>query len=262
MTARTLVKTLVERTTPEPAHAAFLQARGIFSKFVYSGGEYFCPVCESEVRKFLPYGNPSRRHARCPICRCLERHRLDWLFFQKKTDLFDGTPKRMLHVAPELSFKRRLQGIANLDYLTADLRSKLADVKMDVTDIRFPDDSFSIIYCSHVLEHVVDDRKAIGEFFRVLAPGGWALLQVPIGAEKTFEDPTVTDPKERARLFGQDDHVRICGMDYIDRIRAAGFQAECFDAAQVIDSQSERARMGVQDGRLVFFCRKRASAGA
>jgi SAM-dependent methyltransferase len=175
--------------------------------------------------------------------------------FKQSTDLFDGSPKTMLHVAPERFLTDRLDRIENLDYVSADISSPLARVKMDITDIRYPDDSFSVIYCSHVLEHVPDDRAALRELYRVLKPGGWAVLQVPITAAETFEDPNVTDPDERARVFGQWDHVRRCGPDYIDRMRAAGFIAETLSATEVIPA-GRCARLGIQRDRLIFLCTK------
>jgi SAM-dependent methyltransferase len=142
-------------------------------------------------------------------CNSLERHRLVWLYFEKMTDLFDGAPKTMLHVAPEPMIQGLLKERLASGYLTADLFSPAAMVKMDITDIQYGDDTFDVIYCSHVLEHVPDDRRAMREFRRVLKPHGWAVLLVPIVISRTFEDPSITDPAERAKLFGQHDHVRI-----------------------------------------------------
>ena len=133
----------------------------------------------------------------------------------------------MLHVAPELCYMKRFESLPKLEYLTADLESPLAKMKMDIHDIPFPENSFDIIFCNHVLEHVKDDKKVMSEILRVLKPGGWAILQVPIFLpliQKTFEDPTVIDPQKRAELFGQNDHVRVYGKDYADRIRSTGFE--------------------------------------
>jgi len=227
-----------------------------FVKVVFFGRKHYCPICRSHARTFFPCGNPPRPNARCPICHSLERHRLDWLFFRQETNLFDTSPKRMLHVGPEPCFESRLKRIDNLDYLTADLHNPRAMVKMDITAIQFPDNSFDVIYCSHILEHVPDDHKAIREFYRVLKPGGWAVLQVPVvEVETTFEDPTITSPQERERVFGQHDHVRRCGPDYINRMAAAGFNTTTFCATDVIDAAS-LFRLGVQQGRLIFFCTK------
>jgi SAM-dependent methyltransferase len=216
---------------------------------------YYCPICESEVQGFLPHGDPPRDNARCPGCGSLERHRLDWILFRDHTDLFDGSPKTMLHVAPEKCLVPRLRSIPNLAYVTADLNPSKGMLCMDLTHIKLPDDVFSIIYCSHVLEHIPDDRKAIAELYRVLKPGGWAVLQVPLSAAKTNENPAIVDPEERKEHFGQHDHVRRCGPDYIERMRAAGFSARPIGATEIVKA-SDCDRMGIQTGRVIFFCTK------
>ncbi len=192
----------------------------------YIGNQVACPVCLHSFRKFLPYGRIGRPNALCPNCLSLERHRLLWLFLKDKTDFFTAAAK-MLHVAPELCYIKRFESLAKLEYLTADIESPLAKIKMDIHDIPFPENTFDIIFCNHVLEHVQDDKKAMSEMLRVLKPGGWAILQIPIFKPliaKTIEDPTLEDPKKRTELFGQDDHVRMYGKDYADRIRSTGFK--------------------------------------
>lgn len=229
--------------------------RRSIAKALHALGTHYCPVCESSVRCFLPFGNPSRANARCPKCGSFERHRLDWIFFTKHTDLFDGSNKRMLHVAPEEFLSARFRRIDNLDYLSADLNSPRAMVQMDITNINYPDNSFSVIYCSHVLEHIQNDRKAIAELYRVLCQGGWAALQVPIMAKRTYEDPAFTEPEERKKHFGHWDHVRRCGPDYVERIRSAGFVAQVLRATDLV-TEADCARMGFQANRLIFFCKK------
>jgi ubiquinone/menaquinone biosynthesis C-methylase UbiE len=167
------------------------------------------------------------------------------------------TPKRMLHVAPERAFTTQLKRIPSLDYLTADLYNPRAMVKMDITDIQYPDASFDVIYCSHVLEHVPDDRKAMREFFRVLKPTGWAVLQVPITADHTIEDPSVVEPEERERLFGQKDHVRRYGPDYTQRLEEAGFTVKCIPASAVGD-QHQRREVGILDDEVIYYCTRSA----
>ena len=132
----------------------------------------------------------------------------------------------MLHVAPEACFEARFKKILGDRYLTADLFNPRAMVKMDITDIRYPDHSFDVIYCGHVLEHVLDDRKAMSEFYRTLKTSGWAILLVPIIADETFEDASIVEPEDRLAAFGQADHVRIYGPDYVDRLRAVGFEVQ------------------------------------
>ena len=195
-------------------------ARDLVRGAVYRGKGRWCPVCDQSSRRFLPFGVEARPDAQCPRCGSLERHRLVWLYFANRTDLFDGNLKRMLHVAPERTFEARLRKRLGAGYLTADLFDPHVMVQMDICNIQYPEESFDVIYCSHVLEHVPDDRRALGEFGRVLKRSGWAILLVPITVDRTVEDPTVTDPAERLRLFGQDDHVRRYGPDYVDRLRA------------------------------------------
>jgi SAM-dependent methyltransferase len=142
------------------------------------------------------------------------------------TNLFDEQPKTMLHIAPEAMFATRLRKIPNLRYITADLLRHNVTERIDLTTIPHPNNTFDISYCSHVLEHIPDDYQAMRELYRVLKPGGWALIDVPITADITVEDPSITDPQERERLFGQHDHVRRYGSDVVERLQQAGFQVQ------------------------------------
>jgi SAM-dependent methyltransferase len=184
-----------------------------------------------------------------------------WLYLTQKTNLFDGKQKKMLHVAPEPELSRLIQKADYIDYLSADLFAPelmvKVMVKMDVTDIQYPDNTFDVIYCSHVLEHIPDDRKAMREFCRVLKAGGWAILQVPITANATFEDPTVISPKERERLFGQNDHVRRYGPDYKDRLIEAGFSVTVDPFVRELDSRTIKC-LGLMRDEDVYLCRKEA----
>lgn len=206
----------------------------LVKKLLYTGTNRFCPVCERSARKFRTYGYIPRLDARCPWCGALERHRFVFYYLKHQTDLFSRKARRLLHIAPEKTLGKLIADAVGDGYLSADLVDPFAMVKMDITDIQYPDASFDIIYCSHVLEHVPDDRKAMSEFFRVLAPGGWAILNVPITAEQTIEDPDEKDPAERLRRFGQADHVRRYGPDYIDRLREAGFDVKVFEPKDIV----------------------------
>lgn len=229
---------------PYPILAALRALRDAVLGAWYRGDGRWCPVCERSSRRFRAFGEVRREDAKCPQCGALERHRLTWLYFAQRTDLFDGRSKRVLHVAPEQWFEPRLRRHLGAGYLTADLIDPHVMERMDITRIPYPDGSFDAVYCSHVLEHVPDDRRAMREFRRVLKPGGWAILLVPTTAERTVEDPTVTDPAERRRRFGQDDHVRRYGPDYAERLREAGFDVTVTLPADLVP-RAEAIRMGI-----------------
>lgn len=213
-----------------------------------------CPICAGEPAGFLSYGLPPRKNARCPSCGSLERHRLLWLFLQRETNFFDGSRKKVLHVAPEAVFEPRFAAAPGIDYRSADLHDPQVMERMDVTDIQHPPGSFDVIFCSHVLEHVEDDRRAMREFRRVLGDNGWAILLVPITAEHTFEDPSVTDPGERLRLFGQSDHVRRYGPDYVERLEEAGFTVAVRTAGDVLlPAEAEDFAIPESTGPI-YFC--------
>jgi len=209
----------------------------------YIGNKKECPVCGRRFRKFLPYGRiVKRNNALCPSCLSLERHRLIWLFLKTKTDFFSAKLK-VLHVAPEYCFIKRIKALPNLDYITGDLESPLADIKMDIREIPFGDDTFDVVICNHTLEHVVEDLLAMKEFYRVLKPGGWGILNSPINEKRdtTYEDFSITDPKEMEKHFGQRDHVREYGLDYTDRLNKAGFNTDTQDIiAELTPEEVER----------------------
>jgi ubiquinone/menaquinone biosynthesis C-methylase UbiE len=172
------------------------------------------------------------------------------------TDLFDGRTKSVLHVAPERMFENLLKHQLGSGYLTADLHNPNAMVRMDITDINYADDTFDVIYCSHVLEHVPDDRRAIRELNRILNSDGWAVLLVPITADKTFQDPSITDPSDRLRLFGQEGHVRRYGPDFVERLKEARFTVKVTTASDFL-TEEEIARMGITDAAgKIYYCTK------
>ncbi|MBT8264372.1 MAG: class I SAM-dependent methyltransferase, partial [Muriicola sp.] len=194
---------------------------GIFLK----GTEFTDPIDGKQFRRFLPYGyEKPRENVLSPSTLSLERHRLLWLYLKNETKFF-SKPYTVLHFAPEQAFYKRFRKLINLNYTTTDLNSPLADVKADICNLPFKDNSFDVILCNHVLEHIPDDRKAMSELFRILKPGGWGIFQIPqdLTRANTFEDNSITDKKERARVFGQYDHVRIYGRDYFDKLRSVGF---------------------------------------
>ena len=176
----------------------------------------------------------------------LERHRLLWLYLTRETDLL-RRPQRILHIAPEVCLMKRLRHRA-ADYTTADLESPLAELHFDVLRIPLPDASYDVLICNHLLEHVADDRRALGEFYRILRPGGWGILLSPVDRSRaaTFEDDSITDPEERTRIFGQYDHRRIYGRDYGGRLREAGFEVREIDYAARFSAE-ERRRYALPD---------------
>ncbi len=235
-----VVKSWIERALPERTQARLWRA---YRHWRTRGDRYECPLCGAHLKTLWPrgldhpvlarydiIGGGYREHASCPICGSTERERLVYLYLREHTGL-GRQPMRLLHVAPEPQLGRLLQGMALVDYLSADLYEEDVMVKMDVTDIQFPDASFDAIICNHVLEHVPDDTQAMREMYRVLKPGGWAILQVPYSELITtsLEDPTLSSPEERARVFGQEDHVRIYARDdYLRRLQDAGFRVTLF----------------------------------
>jgi predicted SAM-dependent methyltransferase len=225
----------------------------IYVRLQNFGLNRYCPVCRTHLRSFTSY-DAGRIECECPVCRSLERHRLAWLFFTRKTNLFDGVPKKFLHIAPEWTFVEVFSRMRFLKYITADIASPLAMVHLDVTALPFTDKYFDVIFCSHVLEHVPNDQTAMREFYRVLKPGGWFLPDVPVLRDTTFEDPSITGSEERERVFGQSDHVRIYGRDFKGRLENAGFQVRLDPLAHELGEAGRRMN-GVDDCDL-YFCTK------
>ena len=223
----------------------------------FKGDKFYDPIDGKSYRKFLPYGyGKQRENALSPGTLSLERHRQIWLYLQNETDFFTKNYK-VLHIAPEQEFLRRFKKMKNLDYTSADLFSPIVDVKADILDLPFDDESFDIVICNHVLEHIEDDRKAMSELCRVMKKGGWGILQVPmkISSEKSYEDFSITDPKERQKHFGQYDHVRWYGMDYFDRLKSAGFEAEANFYSQEF-SDAEIKKFGLSKNEILPIVRK------
>jgi len=218
--------------------------------------KFECSCCGNFLNGFLP-GPKNRPNAICPHCDSRERHRLLALYFKENAGILQKNIK-MLHFAPE----KCLQGIfldkPNIEYISADIVSKLAGVKTDIRDLIFKDETFDFILCSHVLEHVVEDKKAIQEIFRVLKKGCLAIIQSPVNTklEKTFEDFSVKTPEERYRVYGQKDHVRIYGRDYPERLRQAGFAVEIYD---FVGNKNEeyKKRYGLRSVEKIYLCYKK-----
>lgn len=227
-----------------------------FYILLYRGNRFTCPCCGKSCRRFIPRKRALRRfnYGRCPHCFSYGRHRLIWLFLGERTPIFSDRMK-VLHIAPEPFMLEAFGAMPNLDYVSADLSNPGAKVRMDITAIPFDDDTFDAVLCVHVFEHIEDDRRAMREIYRVLKPGGWAVLQSPIERDATLEDPRMTSARERRKAFGQWDHVRSYGRDYFDRLREAGFEvAEEPYASGLPPAKVEEYGLGEKDA--VHFCVK------
>lgn len=238
-------------------------------KIYFYGSRYYCPVCKSNIKLLKPLGfdfpiikqkqivGGGLRDAQCPVCRSSDRVRLLFLFMKNRADIFINQT-RLIHIAPEKPLERIFHKHKNISYLTADLEKDNVMEKMDITDIQYPENSFDAIICNHVLEHIPDDLKAMKELYRVLKPGGWAILQVPFSKimDTTFEDSSVKTQKDRERIFGQKDHVRIYGKDYPDRLKQSGFEVEIYKWKEDKDLDNPNNTMGLNEDEVVFYCKK------
>jgi SAM-dependent methyltransferase len=228
-----------------------------------------CPFCRLRFRRFLAdAGEPSDLFrewhvvgggpfddAICPFCRSFERERHVYLYLKTMTRTFSD-PIRLLHIAPERNLERVLSKQKNIQYTAGDLNPKRAQVRVDLTAIDFSDGSFDVVICNHVLEHIPQDQKAMSEILRILRPGGWAMLQVPIAPQiATREDPSIHDSREQLRLFGQHDHVRIYGRDYAERLKAVGFDVTTTSIRQANGDSCAR-RFGLLPDELIYIATK------
>lgn len=243
-----------------PWWANHIQAR-MHGALGFPRPRFYCPACKTSVFHWQPFvrviGDGVYRREPggrvCPHCHSMERTRQMALYFERQRTAWAG--KRMLHFAPEAGLARLLRGLGLASYTTTDLMQAGVDVAADITQLPFADASFDIIYCSNVLEHIPDDRKAMSELFRVLAPAGLCIIQVPIKGEKTYEDASITRPEARAAAFGQADHVRWYGRDVSQRLEAAGFVVrEVMFPDELALGESELRRInGLRKG-LHHFC--------
>ena len=253
---KTLFK-LILNTIPRPMLIKLSYwVRPVLSLFM-RGDRYVDPIDGQSFRSFLPYGyEDPRENVLSPSTLSLERHRLLWLFLKDKTDFFTAE-LRVLHFAPEQPFYKRFRKLKNLDYTTTDLNSPLADIEADICALPFNDKSFDVILCNHVLEHIANDAKAMKELFRILKPGGWGVFQIPqdLNREETFEDDSIVDRKERTKIFGQYDHVRVYGRDYFDKLRKVGFRVEEVDlTAELSGEEIEKYRLA--KGEIIPLVKK------
>lgn len=226
--------------------------------FFLKGNTYTDPIDGKSFKMFLPYGyGKQRENALSPSTLSLERHRLLWMYLKNETNFFSkdtetSSALKVLHFAPEQAFYKRFRNLNNLDYTTTDLNSPLADVKADICNLPFTDNEFDVIFCNHVLEHIPDDTKAMQELYRILKPDGMGIFQIPQDLSKavTFEDDSITDKKERAKIFGQYDHVRVYGRDYFDKLRNIGFKVDEVDYTAKL-SEEEIVRYCLAKGEII-----------
>jgi SAM-dependent methyltransferase len=255
---------------PAPAGRVLRVLRSRLRFPLYLGTRFHCPMCHLRFRRMLPLGVKApllvekkvigggwRPNARCPFCGSSDRERLVYLYLDRESDLLRRRT-RVLQIAPEKALERKLRKNPLLEVTTGDLMAAHVDRTFDVTAIPFPDAVLDLVICNHVLEHVTDDRKAMREFLRILRPGGTAILQVPIAtaADRTDEDPTVTDPRLREARFGQEDHVRLYSdADYRARIEEAGFDLTVLDIA----GRPAYAKFALVPGELLYVARRPAA---
>ncbi|TAD92373.1 MAG: methyltransferase domain-containing protein [Bacteroidetes bacterium] len=231
----------------------------------YEGDRVFCPICRSKYDHFADFGLVVRHNARCLNCGSLERHRLLYSYLQNKKNIFnEGEKKRMLHFAPEEFFLKAFANNPSIEYVSGDLFPELYNLngtynvtKIDITNIPFSDESFDVVLCNHVLEHIPDDALAMLELYRVMRTGGWGVFQVPIDYSlvNTYEDFSITEPKAREKAFGQIDHVRLYGQDYKTRLAKAGFSVTEDDYVTQMSS-AEQYRLGVMPHELIYYVEK------
>lgn len=227
--------------------------------FIYYGNRYEDPISGKSYRKFLPYGlskKARRKNVLCPGSLSLERHRLIWLYLKYQTDFFSRKYK-MLHIAPEQCFYKVFKKQKTLDYMTGDYNSPIADLHFDLHQIPFPENSFDVIFCNHVLEHVANAEQCMNELYRVMRPGGWGIFLSPVdlSRKKTYEDKNITCPKEREIHFWQKDHLRLFGLDYKDKLADAGFDVTVEDfASRFSAEQIDRYRLSIDE--RIYLCKK------
>lgn len=235
------------------------------------GFRYKCPFCGFHAKDMFPIGidndtikkyhiiGAGRRNAGCYKCGSMDRERLIWLFLIKELCITEKLNQNILHIAPERPISDKLRSIGFDSYICGDLHAEGYEKhypdyvqNVDVMNLKFVDESFDLIICNHVLEHVSDDAIALQNLFRVLRHGGRAILQVPISwnIKKTIEDPSIKNPVERERLFGQKDHIRIYGKDYIHRLEHVGFRVD------QINLHDKFSKAGLNPKEILFICKK------
>lgn len=222
---------------------------------VMHGDNVICPICRKRLNHFLSF--KGRANAKCPYCGSLERHRFLYIILEKMTDIFlyklGNEPYSILHVSPEECLAERIKSPNGTYYKSIDLENGKALYQMDISCLRFLDNTFKYIICSHVLEHVKNDMLALKELHRVLHPDGKLFIMVPITSSTTFENHYITEPHLRRQAFGQEDHVRRYGLDFVDRVKSMGFKVTGVSPSEIVN----RNYFGIKGAGQVFICSKR-----
>lgn len=217
-----------------------------------------CELCGWTGPEFRPVGRIPRPNAQCPQCNSLERHRAMFLYLRDETTVFTQ-PTRLLHFAPETSFRRTFERHDNVEYVTTDLEMPGVSLRMSIDDLLFRDRVFDCVICSHVLEHVPDDYAAMREIGRVLRPSGFALILVPILGTpdgRTLEDRSIVTPEEREAAYGQRDHVRKYGQDFAQRAERSGLDVTVVDYPRQLGPEATRLH-ALKPNEQLFICRPR-----
>ena len=263
------IKIFIKRIIPKKYHSKILFLYNYLHSLFLFSFKYKCIFCNGHFRRLLPIGlkndiainliGGGYRYALCPRCYSTDRERLVYWYINKKSNILNSSKNiRLLHVAPEKNLQKMLKSFSHIEYISGDLNPLMnCDIRLDITDMNFEDNFFDVIICSHVLEHIQDDRKVMHELFRVLRPEGFAILQVPISknAKETFEDFTITSPEGRERYFGQKDHVRIYGKDYKKRLESVGFKLDLYNIKKDLNIK-EIKKFGLNREEILYVCRK------
>ena len=234
---------LLKMMVPGSARNQLRRIEQLLKLPLLKGDKHLCPCCDKRFRKFLPfYGEDG---VRCPYCNSLPRHRFQ-AFLILGGPLSPITGKSLLHFAPEFALNRMFRRMAPRNYVTADFMASFIpgicvtpDLIIDIRETKLPNSTFDLVICNHVLEHVDDDRKALKEIIRILSPDAKVIITVPVSSVSNVTDErgSIDTPELRARHFGSPDHVRLYGMDVVERFRDAGFDVDVCRPRDVLSTE-------------------------